>query len=59
VVPTGLPLLTAEATDPEFFWVVGWFETMMMRLWYPITVATLSYDVKQTIKKFLAETPMI
>lgn len=56
VLPTKLPLLTAEATDPEFFWVVGWFETMIMRLWYPITVATLSYHVKQDIKKYLSET---
>jgi nicotinamide phosphoribosyltransferase len=56
VLPTKLPLLTAEATDPEFFWVVGWFETMIMRLWYPITVATLSWHVKQTIKKYLNET---
>ncbi len=53
VMPTKLPLLTAEATDPEFFWVVGWFETMIMRLWYPITVATLSYHVKQTIAYYL------
>ncbi len=56
VTPTGVPLLTCEATDPEFFWVVGWFETMLMRLWYPITVATLSWHVKQDIKEFMAET---
>jgi nicotinamide phosphoribosyltransferase len=56
VVPTGVPLLTAESTDPKYFWVVGWFETMIMRLWYPITVATVSYHVKQTIKKYLTET---
>ena len=57
VIPTGLPLLTAEATDPEFFWMVGWFETALLRaMWYPITVATLSYNVKKTIKKYLEET---
>jgi nicotinamide phosphoribosyltransferase len=56
VVPTGVPLLTVEATDPKYFWLVGWTETMIMRLWYPITVATLSYTVKQTIKKYLNET---
>lgn len=53
VTPTKVPLLTAEATDPESFWVVGWFETMLMRLWYPITVASLSYNTKQTIKQYL------
>jgi len=56
VTPTSIPLLTCEATDPKYFWVVGWFETMIMRIWYPITVATLSYHVKQDIKKYLNET---
>ena len=56
VTPTGVPLLTCEATDPKYFWTVGWFETMVMRLWYPITVATLSYHLKQTIRKYLDET---
>lgn len=56
VIPTGLPLLSCEATDPRFFWVVGWFETMVVRLWYPITVATLSWHVKQDIKAYLEKT---
>lgn len=56
VVPTRSPLLTCEATDGEFFWLVGWFETVIMRLWYPITVATLSFHVKHTIKRFMEET---
>lgn len=55
-VPVGTPLLTCEATHPDFAWVVGWFETMIMRVWYPITVATLSRSVKQTIKKYMQET---
>lgn len=53
VTPTGIPLLTAEATDPRCFWIVGWFETQVMRLWYPITVASLSFDVKRIIKSYL------
>lgn len=56
IIPTSLPLMTCEATDPEFFWLVGWFETMLMRLWYPITVATQSYHIKQLISKYLNET---
>lgn len=56
VVPTKTPLLTCEVTDPELFWLVGWFETMIMRLWYPITVASLSYHIKDIIKKYMTET---
>lgn len=56
VTPTRLPLLTVQVTDPQSFWVGGWLETLLMRLWYPITVATLSYTVKDTIKRYLTET---
>jgi nicotinamide phosphoribosyltransferase len=56
IVPTSNCLMTVESTDPEFFWVVSWFETMLMRLWYPITVATQSWTIKQIIKEFLDRT---
>lgn len=53
VVPTGNVLLTVESTDPVAFWMVTWFETMLMRLWYPITVATQSREIKALIKLYL------
>lgn len=56
VVPVGFPLLSCESTDPRLPWVVGWFETMLMRLWYPITVSTVSYHLKQMILESLIET---
>ena len=56
VTPTGVPLLSVTATDPKYFWLVGYTETLLMRLWYPITVATVSYHVKQTIKKYMEKT---
>jgi nicotinamide phosphoribosyltransferase len=56
VIPNHMPLLVAESTHPDFFWTVSWFETMIMRLWYPITVATQSYHIKQIIKKYLEAT---
>ena len=46
VVPLSNALMTIESTDPETFWVVNWLETMLVRLWYPITVATRSWHVK-------------
>ncbi len=56
VVPTHNALMTVESTDPEAFWVVSWLETMLVRLWYPITVATQSWHVKQTILRYLRQT---
>jgi nicotinamide phosphoribosyltransferase len=53
VVPTHNILVSIESTDPKVFWVVSWLETMLLRIWYPITVATRSRTIKQIIMKAL------
>jgi nicotinamide phosphoribosyltransferase len=56
VVPTSQVLVTMESTDPELFWIPSWFETQLMRVWYPINVATISYYAKRTVLDFLIKT---
>jgi len=56
VVPVNNVMLTAESTDPELFWLVSWIETQLVRLWYPITVATQSRYLKRLILDYLEET---
>lgn len=56
VVPISNALLTMESTDPRVPWIVGWLETQIMRLWYPITVATRSYYCKKIIRSYLDKT---
>ncbi len=56
VIPTRNVLMTVENTDPEFYWLTSWFESQLMRIWYPITVATQSYYIKKNVYKFLVET---
>jgi nicotinamide phosphoribosyltransferase len=56
VVPTHQALLTIESTDPACFWLPSYIETLLMRVWYPITVATVSWHVKQAIREFLDKT---
>lgn len=56
VVPLHNALMTVENTDPEFFWLTSYFETQLMRVWYPITVATQSYYLKKLIYSFLEKT---
>lgn len=56
VLPTHNILLDVESTDPKAFWVVTWLETIISRMWYPITVATQSYYIKKLIKSFLDKT---
>ena len=42
VVPESNALLTIENTDPRCAWVVNHLETLLVQLWYPCTVATIS-----------------
>jgi nicotinamide phosphoribosyltransferase len=53
VVPTHNVLLTVECDDPHVFWLASYIETMLMRVWYPITVATQSWHLRKTIRGYL------
>jgi nicotinamide phosphoribosyltransferase len=56
VVPVGNVLMTIESTDPQVFWLVSWLETLLLRVWYPTTVATQSWQLKQLIYEALLKT---
>lgn len=57
VVEAHNAIITIESTDPEVFWVVGHIEPMLLRVWYPITVASLSHHIKHNvIKKYVDKT---
>ncbi|AFY62489.1 nicotinate phosphoribosyltransferase [Synechococcus sp. PCC 6312] len=56
VVPVHNVLMTVESTDPQTFWLVSWLETLLMRVWYPITVATQSWQLKHVIDESLQRT---
>lgn len=56
VVPVNNILMSVESTDPECFWIVSYLETLLMRMWYPITVATTSWVAKQIILESLRKT---
>jgi nicotinamide phosphoribosyltransferase len=57
VVPVKNVLATIENTDPECFWLTTWLETALLRaIWYPTTVATQSYTIKQVILDYLERT---
>lgn len=52
VIPKKNILMSVESLDPACFWVVSWLETIFVRLWYPITVATNSYKIKSDIMHY-------
>ena len=55
-VPTQNVLMTIENTDPKCYWLTNFLETLLMQMWYPITVATLSREVKKVLVQYFDET---
>lgn len=62
-VPEGTVLNTKNVlvqvvnSDPQCFWLTSYLETALLRaIWYPTTVATVSWHVKQVIQEFLLKT---
>ena len=57
VLPTSNVLVQIVNTDPKYFWITSFFETALLRaIWYPTTVATLSWTMKQIIRTALERT---
>ncbi|XP_058488719.1 nicotinamide phosphoribosyltransferase 2 [Solea solea] len=56
IVPRGNVLFTVENTDPQFYWLTNILETMLLQMWYPITVATISREFKKILAKHLKAT---
>lgn len=52
-VPVNNVLLTIENTDPKVPWLTNFVESLLLKLWYPITVATNSRECKKIIKQYL------
>lgn len=56
VVKTGNVLVTVENTDPSVPWLTNFLESILLQVWYPITVGTLSREVKKTLINYLKKT---
>ena len=56
LVPLKVPLVRVENLDSELPWMTAFVETQISRMWYPITVATQSMQIKRDIYWFLTQT---
>ena len=57
IIPNGNALVQVRNTDPQAYWLTSYLETALLRaVWYPTTVATLSWQVKQTLRQALETT---
>ena len=57
LAPSGVPLVQVENTDERMPWLTTWVETGLLRsVWYPSTVATLSFKCRKIIYEGLLKT---
>lgn len=57
VVPRGTPMVQVENTDPTMPWLTSFIETTLLRsIWYPSSVATVSFLSKAIIREGLLRT---
>lgn len=56
-VPIRVPVLTIVNTQPEFYWVTNYLETILSNLlWKPMTSATIAYQYRQVLEKWAKKT---
>jgi nicotinamide phosphoribosyltransferase len=55
-VPVKNVLMTVVNTDPKCYWLTNYLETLLVQVWYPMTVATQSREQKKVIVDYLEKT---
>lgn len=55
VVPQGNVMMTVENTDSQLPWLTNALESLLLHVWYPITVASLSRSVKEMFAERLKD----
>ena len=54
VIPIHNAIVQLHNTDRQLPWVTSYIETALLRgVWYPTTVATLSFEAKRVIRRYL------
>lgn len=57
LAPLKTPILTIRNTDPKFFWLTNFIETMLSaELWHPMTCATIAWEYRKLLHRFAKET---
>jgi len=56
VVPSHNVLMTIENTDPEVPFITNFVESILLKVWYPTTVASLSWEISQLIQSYTEKT---
>ena len=52
----GNVLMIVENTDDSLPWITNFCESILLQVWYPITVSTLSMEIKKVIVEYFMKT---
>lgn len=57
LAPIGVPVLTIKNTEPEFYWLPNFLETLLSNLlWKPMTSATIAHQYRKNLIKWASKT---
>lgn len=56
VMPVRNVLMTITNTHPEFYWCVGYLESLLLKVWNTITVASYSLKLRRLVHRFAQQT---
>ena len=57
LVPLNIPLITIQNTDPRFYWLVNFLETLIScEMWHILTSATISRQYNKVLTKWSEKT---
>lgn len=57
LAPIKVPMLTIENTNPKFFWLTNYLETLMStEIWQPMTSATIAYTYRKLLGDYAIKT---
>lgn len=51
-IPNRNVLMTIRSTRPEFYWCVGFVESLLLKVWYPTTVATCCRQYRDIAERY-------
>lgn len=56
IVPPQTALMTITNTHPDFYWCVGFVESLLLKVWYPTTVASQCLAYRRVVDRMFDET---
>lgn len=56
VMPVRNVLMTISNTHPDFYWAVGFIESLILKVWYSTTVASCCLKYRQVVDKYFEAT---